>query len=131
MGPADFRRIALALNDATEGSHMGHSDFRVDGRIFASLTRDETRGMVALTPEQQETFLREHPSAFQPESGAWGRAGYTRVLFEALDQEALGEALTLAWQNAMRKGTAKRARRRQPAAGSPPRRRPPGRRSRS
>ena len=83
---------------------MGHPDFRVNGRIFASLNDDETRGMVILTPEQQETFVREYPAVFQPESGAWGRAGCTRVHLDLVDEETLGEAATLAWQNGVRKG---------------------------
>jgi hypothetical protein len=100
----DFRRIVLGLRDAVEGAHMGHPDFRVNGRIFASLNDDETRGMVVLTPEEQERFIREYPSAFAPESGAWGRAGCTRVHLAAADEEALGEAATLAFRNAVRKG---------------------------
>ena len=103
----DFRRIALGLQDALEGAHMGHPDFRVGGRIFASLNHDQTRGMVVLTAEQQERFVRENPSAFQPENGAWGRAGCTRVDLESVDEETLGEALTLARQNSIRKGPAR------------------------
>jgi len=100
----DFRRIVLGLRDAVEGAHMGHPDFRINGRIFASLTHDEARGMVVLTPEQQSRFVREFPSAFELESGAWGRAGCTRVHLSSADEEALGEAATLARQNAIAKG---------------------------
>ena len=100
----DFRRIVLGLRDAVEASHMGHPDFRVNGRIFATLKHDETKGMVVLTPEQQEQFVREHPSAFEPESGAWGRSGCTLVDLESVDEETLGEAVTLARQNAVAKG---------------------------
>ncbi len=104
---SDFRRIVLGMRDAIEGAHMGHPDFRVNGRIFASLNHDQTGGMVVLTPDQQQTFVREHPSMFQPESGAWGRSGCTRVHLEAVDEETLGEALTVAWQNRMAKGSAR------------------------
>jgi hypothetical protein len=100
----DFRRIVLGLRDAVEASHMGHPDFRVNGRIFATLKHDETKGMVVLTPEQQKQFVREHPSAFEPESGAWGRSGCTRVDLESVDEDTLGEAVTLARQNAVAKG---------------------------
>ena len=100
----DFRRIVLGLTDAVEGSHMGHPDFRINGRIFASLRQDERHGMVILTPEQQARFVADYPSAFQPESGAWGRSGCTRVDLAAVDEEALGEAATLARQNAVAKG---------------------------
>jgi YjbR protein len=95
----DFRRIVLALADVIEGAHMGHPDFRVQNRIFATIHPDPKHGMVKLRPEHQERFVTEHPEAFAPESGAWGRSGCTRVTFAAADEEALGEVVTLAWQN--------------------------------
>jgi hypothetical protein len=94
-----FRRIALALEGAWEGSHMGHPDFRVDKRIFASLHTENQFGVVKLTPDQQSAFLEDHPASFVPESGAWGRAGATRVILKTVAEEALGHALTLAWRN--------------------------------
>jgi hypothetical protein len=103
MKADDFRRMALALNGASEGAHMGHPDFRVGNRIFATLHSGDRFGMVALTPEQQEQVLAEHPEMFAPEAGAWGRAGSTRVLLGSADEEPVGEAMTLAWQNAVRK----------------------------
>ena len=106
---AGFRRIALGMKDAVEAAHMGHPDFRVGGRIFSTIHHDRAHGMVKLTPEQQQAFLREHPGTFAPESGAWGRAGCTRVTFDSVDEETLGEALTLAWQNAVRASTTKTA----------------------
>jgi hypothetical protein len=87
------------LNGAIEGAHMGHPDFRVNGRIFATLHADMKSGMVKLTPQQQGTFVASLPSAFSPENGAWGRQGCTAVRFSAVDEETLGEALTLAWRN--------------------------------
>jgi len=95
----DFRRIALALSNAVEGAHMGHPDFRVQNRIFATIHTDPSHGMVKLTPEQQQAFVREFPKVFAPESGAWGRGGSTRVIFSEADQELVGEVMTLAWQN--------------------------------
>jgi hypothetical protein len=94
-----FRRIALGMKDAVEGAHMGHPDFRADGRIFATIHPDPAYGMVKLTPEQQQEFIRDHPVVFAPENGAWGRAGCTRVRIDAADEELLGAALTLARQN--------------------------------
>ena len=94
-----FRCIALALAEATEGAHMGHPDFRVRGRIFATIHGDARYGMVKLTPDQQEQFIRDYADTFAPESGAWGRAGCTRVALGTVNEEALGGALTLAWQN--------------------------------
>jgi hypothetical protein len=93
-----LRRIALGMTGATEGAHMGHPDFRVNGRIFATLHPDDAWGMVKLTPEQQADFIGRDP-AFVPEKGAWGRQGCTAVRLAAVDEETLGEALTLAWQN--------------------------------
>ena len=95
----DFRRIALGMKDVIESAHMGHPDFRVNGRIFATLHADMEWGMVKVSPEEQQTFLTEHPRVFKPESGAWGRQGCTAVRLDAVDEETLGEALTLAWRN--------------------------------
>jgi hypothetical protein len=97
-----FRRLALGLADATEGAHMGHPDFRAGGRIFATLHAGGRTGMVKLAPEQQAEFTLRHPEAFSPESGAWGRAGCTRVSLAMVGEDALGEALTLARQNIAR-----------------------------
>ena len=81
---------------------MAHPDFRagVGGRIFATLHPGGKAGMVRLTPEQQREFLNAHPAMFEPESGAWGRQGCTRVLLASADSEIVGEAMTLAWQAA-------------------------------
>jgi YjbR len=98
----DFRRIALGMKDAVESAHMGHPDFRLNGKIFATLHTDRLWGMVKLPPEQQERFVRQYPSTFAPESGAWGRSGCTAVHLKSVDEETLGEALTLAWQNTAR-----------------------------
>jgi hypothetical protein len=102
----DFRRIALGMAGASEGAHMGHPDFRVGGRIFATLHADNRSGMVKLAPEQQQEFVQANPASFAPEAGAWGRQGCTRVLLNAVDEETLGEAMTLAWRNAAGKGAA-------------------------
>jgi hypothetical protein len=107
----DFRRIALGMKGTSESAHMGHPDFRVNGRIFATLHADLEWGMVKLTPDQQQAFVRENPAAFEPESGAWGRAGCTAVRLDRVDEDTLGEALTLAWRN----GSAKPVRARKKA----------------
>jgi hypothetical protein len=96
---ADFRRIALGMKGTVESAHMGHPDFRIEGRIFATLHADRKHGMVKLTPEQQATFVRDHPIAFAPENGAWGRQGCTAVRLDVADEETVGEAMTLAWRN--------------------------------
>jgi hypothetical protein len=101
-----FRRMALGMADAVEREHMGHPDFRAPGprgRIFATIHADRAFGMVKLTPQQQRRFVRSNPDAFAPESGAWGRGGCTAVRLVAVDEETLGEAMTLAWQNVSKK----------------------------
>lgn len=95
----DFRSIALALTGTVEGAHMGHPDFRTNGRIFATLHPDLKSGMVKLTPGQQKAFISEAPKSFALEAGAWGRSGCTRVNLASVDQDSLGQALTLAWRN--------------------------------
>jgi hypothetical protein len=99
MNAADFRRIALSFPDTVESAHMGHPDFRVGGKIFATLGHpDKKCGMVKLGPEDQHNFLREHPAAFNPCSGAWGRHGATSVLLSAADKPTLERALLAAWR---------------------------------
>ena len=93
-GEDDYRRIALALTGVVEGAHMGHADFRVNNRVFASLHNGRGAGAIMLTPEQQADVMREHPDAFTPASGAWGRSGWTTVRLAGVAEEALGEALT-------------------------------------
>jgi hypothetical protein len=108
MRANDFRRMALALDGVLEAAHMGHPDFRVQKRIFATLHHDDRFGMVTLTPEQQREYIDQHPDTFAPEAGAWGQAGCTRVQLASADEEVVGEAMTLAWQNAVKKGAARR-----------------------
>jgi hypothetical protein len=97
---ATFRRIALSQREATEGSHMGHPDFRVRNKVFASLgVPDKGWGTVKLTPEQQEVLLDAEPAAFRPAAGAWGRRGWTQVNLAAADAATLTSALEMAWRN--------------------------------
>ena len=99
MTAAGFRRLALALPEATEGSHMGHADFRVRNRIFATLDHTETLGMVKLNPEQQHEFVKERPEMFVPVKGGWGCKGATHVRLAAAEEEPLAKALGIAWRN--------------------------------
>jgi hypothetical protein len=110
MTESGFRQIALGMKDAVEGAHMDHPDFRVNGRIFATLHPDRKWGMVKLTPEQQQAFVRDLPAAFKPENGAWGRQGCTAVRLAEVDEDTLGEALTLAWRNVSEKKRSKKRR---------------------
>jgi hypothetical protein len=105
-----FRRMALGMADAVEREHMGHPDFRApgpSGRIFATIHHSHESGGLILTPDQQGQFLSADPDAFSPAPGAWGRGGATTVRFASVDEETLGEAMTLAWQNVMNKAAAK------------------------
>ena len=112
MRASDLRRIALGMKGATESAHMGHPDFRANGRIFATLHSDDRCGMVKLTAEQQQEFLADHPAMFAPENGTWGRQGCTRVVLASAQAEIVGQAMTLAWRNAMQTPKARAAARR-------------------
>jgi len=95
-----FRRMALKIPTAVEQSHMNHPDFRIAGRIFASLgIRDENWGMIKLTLEQQRTFIEKAPEVFKPSSGAWGRQGYTNVYLSAAKATIVRAALDAAAKN--------------------------------
>jgi hypothetical protein len=97
----DFRRLALSLPEAEERSHMDHPDFRVGGKIFATLGYpDKSRGMVKLPPEDQHNFSKDHPDVFVPVKGTWGRRGATSVHLKAADSETLRKAITVAWRKA-------------------------------
>jgi hypothetical protein len=93
----DFRRLALAFPGAEERAHMGHPDFRVGGKIFATLP-DEAHGMAALLPEQQELAIEAEPEAFKLAAGAWGRGGSTLVDLAAVSDEWLERTLRWAWE---------------------------------
>ena len=99
MTPADFRKIALSMPEASESEHMAHPDFRVGGKIFATLGYpDSEHGMVVLPPEEQARLLRSHPKIFSLAAGAWGKRGSTIVRLEAIDKRTLQTALEIAWR---------------------------------
>ena len=101
MTPAGFRRLALRMPEATEGHHMGHPDFRVGGKVFATLGYpDASWGMVKLTPAQQEAFMSAEPAVFVPVKGGWGLKGATSVHLRRARTPSLRVALATAWRNA-------------------------------
>ena len=100
MTPDEFRKIALQIPTAVERSHMNHPDFRLGGKIFASLSvPDKNWGMVKLTPEQQREFMKNAPEAFKPCSGAWGRQGATNVYLPVANESIVPAALEAAANN--------------------------------
>ena len=116
MNTADFRRIALGLEGAEEGSHMGAADFRVGGRIFATLASEKQGfGNLMLTPELQSDFVRELPDVFLPVPGGWGKNGATHIRLAKASEDVLEGALRTAWKlriekNAKVKRTTRKAR---------------------
>jgi hypothetical protein len=98
MNASDFRRIALSLEGAEEGSHMGAPDFRVGGRIFATLaSQKQGYGNLLLTPEQQAEFVHELPRVFLPIPGGWGKMGMTHIRLAQASEDVLTGALRTAW----------------------------------
>jgi len=99
MNAADFRRIALSLEGAEEGWHMGSADFRVGGKIFATLAaQKEGYGNLMLSPELQADFVAEAPEFFVPIRGGWGRMGMTHVRLANANEDVLRGALQAAWK---------------------------------
>ena len=87
MKAAEFRKLALSLPETVEQEHMAHPDFRVGGKIFATLGPREAWGMVKLTPEQQRSYVAENPGTFEPFNGAWGARGSTKVLLSSATKD--------------------------------------------
>ena len=99
MTVADFRRIALSFEGAEESSHMGSPDFRVGGRIFATLaSQKQGYGNLQLTLEQQAEFVNEAPEIFVPIAGGWGRMGMTHIVLAKANEDVLRGALEVAWR---------------------------------
>jgi hypothetical protein len=114
MNADDFRRIALSLEGAEESSHMGAPDFRVGGRIFATLaSQRQGYGNLMLTPEQQAAFVEEMPELFLPVAGGWGRNGATHIRLAVAREDVLEGALRAAWKIRVEKNAA--TSRKQPA----------------
>jgi hypothetical protein len=110
MTTNDFRKLALSFPEAIESAHMRHPDFRVGGKIFATLGYpDENSAMVKLTSDAQAEFTRRNPAIFKPAKGAWGRQGSTTVYLPAAKVEIVRKALTAAWHNTAPKRLLKRS----------------------
>jgi hypothetical protein len=104
MTADDFRRLALSLPGAEEGSHMGSADFRVGGRIFATLaSQEQGYGNLMLTPDVQAEFVAEQPDIFLPIAGGWGRSGSTHIRLAEATEDLMAGALQMAWKLRMEK----------------------------
>jgi hypothetical protein len=110
MTPAQFRQLALSLPEAVESSHVNRPDFRVDGRIYATLAGGDEWGMVKLKPEQQTAFAQSHPEVFEIFQNGWGRLGCTKVILRKATKAVVAPALVAAWQN-IAEGPNRRAKR--------------------
>jgi hypothetical protein len=105
-----FRRLALALPGAIESSHMDHPDFRLNNRIFATLSGQEKAcGVLKLTTEQQQAFIAEQPEIFSPVQGGWGRMGMTYIHLKEADESIMAGALKIAYQNLQAKQSQKKS----------------------
>jgi hypothetical protein len=99
MTAAEFRRMALSLPEVIEGSHMGHADFRVGGKILATLGYPSDQfAVVMLSPQDQDLIVRDHPKTFAPARGAWGASGSTTVVLRGASKRAVANALEAAWR---------------------------------
>jgi hypothetical protein len=99
MTAAEFRRMALSLPEVVEGSHMGHADFRVGGKIFATLGYpSDSFGVVMLSPQDQDLIVRDYPKTFAPVPGKWGASGSTTVTLRGASKRAVAMALEAAWR---------------------------------
>src|SRR5207249_4251667 len=108
MTANDFRRLALSFPEAVESAHMHHPDFRVRGKIFATLGYpDNDSAVVKLTPDEQRNFVRSNPNVFRPVKGAWGRRGYATIHLPSAKIEIVREAVGAAWRNTAPKRLAK------------------------
>jgi hypothetical protein len=100
MTADEFRQLALSVPGAMEAAHMSHPDFRIKGKIFATLSYpDDNWGMVKLTPEQQRSFIAQAPKVFRPCKGVWGQRGATNVHLASVGKALLHAALQAAGSN--------------------------------
>ena len=99
MTKAAFRKLALSLPEAKQAMHMNHPDFRVQGKIFATIWPNDKFGMVKLTPGEQAVLIQQEPDVFQPVKGYWGRKGATSVCLPLASEASVKQALIAAWRN--------------------------------
>jgi YjbR len=110
MTPSQFRSLALSIPEVMEGSHMDHADFRIHGKVFATLGYpDESFGMVKLSPREQRSLIKKSPAAFAPIAGAWGKSGATKVNLAKARSAEVHDALEIAHEYLLAKLKARTA----------------------
>jgi hypothetical protein len=99
MTQAEFRDLALGFPESLQGSHFDVTDFRVKGRIFATLREADGRTVLKLSPDEQQLLMETSPGMFEPVKGSWGQKGWTKVLLDRADQATVRHAMTMAWKS--------------------------------
>jgi hypothetical protein len=99
MEQADFRALALAFPEVVEASHFDTADFRVRGKIFATLREADGRAVLNLSPDEQQLLMATSPSLFEPVKGSWGQKGWTRVTLDRAEVDTVRHAMTMAWRS--------------------------------
>jgi hypothetical protein len=108
MKQDEFRALALNFPEAAEASHFDTADFRVRGKIFATLREADGRAVLKLSPDEQQLLMAASPGLFEPIKGSWGQKGWTRVVLERADAETVGHAMGMAWRSVAPKKLARR-----------------------
>lgn len=106
MTPDDFRKLALSMPEAVESSHFDVADFRVNGKIFATLRERDGRAVIKLSPDQQHLLMETNPGLFEPVKGSWGQKGWTRLILGAAHEPAVRHAMAIAWRSVAPKSLA-------------------------
>lgn len=98
IDPAKFREIALAMPEATEGSHFEAMDFRVGGKIFATWRADRQRAVVKLTPDDQRMLAETMGGMVTAVDGGWGLKGWSRLDLDRVDEAEARHVIATAWR---------------------------------
>jgi hypothetical protein len=99
MTQAEFHKLALGFPESRQGSHFDVTDFRVKGKIFATLREGDGRAVLKLSPDEQQLLMATSPGMFEPMEGTWGQKGWTRVRLDRTDRETVRHAMTMAWKS--------------------------------
>lgn len=99
MRQEEFRALALAFPEAVESSHFDTADFRVRGKIFATLREADGRAVLKLSPDEQQLLMETSPGLFEPVKGSWGQKGWTRIDLDRADADTARHAMGIAWRS--------------------------------